>query len=148
MDLLSSYYQIFKALHIIAVISWMAGMLYLPRLFVYHSMEDISSKSYTTFLTMERKLLKFITVPAMVLTYIFGIICSYIYGVEALGPWFHIKVTCVLALTIANGMFAIWYRNFLYKQNKYSPKFFRMVNEIPTILMIIAVFMVVLKPLE
>jgi putative membrane protein len=148
MDLLASYYQTFKALHIIAVISWMAGMLYLPRLFVYHSMEDMSSKSYSIFLIMERKLLKFITVPAMVLTYIFGIICSWIYGVEALGVWFHIKATCVLVLTIINGIFAIWYKDFLYKRNKHSPKFFRIVNEIPTILMIIAVFMVVLKPLE
>ena len=109
--------------------------------------EDTESKSYGTFLIMERKLLKYITVPAMILTYIFGIICAYIYGIEALGMWFHIKTACVLALTISNGMLAICYKNLLYKRNKYSAKFFKIINEIPTILMILAVFMVVLKPL-
>ena len=143
---MGDYYQTFKALHIIAVISWMAGMLYLPRLFVYHSMEDIGSKSYNTFLVMERKLLRFITVPAMVLTYIFGILCSYIYGIDSLGVWFHIKASCILVLTFINGLYAIWYKDFLHHSNKHSTKFFRIVNEIPTILMIIAVFMVTLKP--
>ena len=79
--MMHEYFGIFKALHIISVISWMAGMLYLPRLFVYHAMEELESKSYATFLVMERKLLKFITVPAMILSYIFGLLCTYIYGV-------------------------------------------------------------------
>jgi putative membrane protein len=140
------YFGIFKALHIISVISWMAGMLYLPRLFVYHAMEDLESKSYATFLVMERKLLRFITVPAMILSYIFGILCTYIYGIDLLGIWFHIKFMCIIGLTITNGMLAIWYKAFLYRKNRHSPKFFKLVNEIPTILMIIAVFMVVLKP--
>lgn len=146
--MLSDYYQVFKSLHIISMICWIAGMLYVPRLFVYHSMEDLDSKSYSTFLTMERKLLNFITVPAMFFTYIFGILCSWIYGLGALGAWFHIKITCVIGITIMNYMYILWYKNFLYKRNTHTTKFFRIVNEIPTVLMIIAVFMVVLKPFE
>ena len=144
--MMNEYFGIFKALHIISVISWMAGMLYLPRLFVYHSMEEIESKSYSTFLIMERKLLKFIIVPAMILSYIFGILCAHIYGIDSLGKSFYIKFICVICLTIMNGMLAIWYKAFLYKKNRHSPKFFKIVNEVPTILMIISVFMVVLKP--
>jgi len=146
--MLSNNYELFKALHVISVISWMAGLLYLPRLFVYHAKEDIEPETYQTFLIMERKLLRFITVPAMILTYIFGILCSYIYGMEALGTWFHLKVGAIFGLTIFNGMVAIWYQDFLHKENKHSQKFFKIVNEIPTILMMIAVFMVILKPFE
>ena len=147
-EYISSYYEWFKAVHVIAVISWMAGMLYLPRLFVYNSQHEIGSTTYNTLLVMQRKLIKIITVPAMLLTYIFGILCSYIYGIEALGVWFHVKATCIIGLTFLNGIFVIWHKQFANGTNKHSTKFFRATNEIPTILMIIAVIMVIVKPLD
>ena len=147
-EYISSYYEWFKAFHVISVISWMAGMLYLPRLFVYNSQHEIGSTTYNTLLVMQRKLIKIIIVPAMLLTYIFGILCSYIYGIEALGVWFHIKAICIIGLTFLNGIFVIWHKQFSNGTNKYSTKFFRASNEIPTIFMIIAVIMVIVKPLD
>ena len=148
MEYISSYYDWIKALHVIFVISWMAGMLYLPRLFVYSSKQTVGTETYNTLLVMQRKLIKIITVPAMLLTYIFGLLCSYIYGIEALGVWFHIKAMCIIGLTFLNGVFVIWHKQFVNGTNSHNTTFFKTINEIPTILMIIAVIMVIVKPFE
>ena len=148
MEYISSYYEWLKAIHVVSVISWMVGMLYLPRLFVYNSQHKVGSATYNTLLVMERKLIKVIMVPAMLLTYIFGLLCAYIYGIEALGIWFHIKATCVIGLTFLNGLFVRWYKNFVSGTNTHSTKFFKITNEIPTILMITAVIVVIVKPFE
>jgi putative membrane protein len=145
---MANYYEWYKALHIIAVISWMAAILYMPRLFVYHSRAEIGSEMDKTFQIMERRLLKIIMTPAMIATYVFGITNAYIYGFVALGGWFHIKMTAVLGLTAMHGMLAKWRKDFAKGENKHSEKFYRIINEVPFLLMVIAVVMVVVKPFE
>ena len=145
---MANYYEWFKALHIISVISWMAGMFYLPRLYVYHSMTKPGSEMDKTFQTMEYRLFKIIMNPSMISTYVFGIITSHIYGFGALGKWFHIKMLMVIILTILHGIFARWRKDFVGGKNTRSDKFYRFINEIPVVLMIVAVFMVVLKPFD
>jgi putative membrane protein len=142
------YYLWYKSIHIIAVISWMAALFYMPRLFVYHTRAEKGSEMDKTFQIMEKRLLRIIMNPAMIVTYIFGILNAYIYGFEALGVWFHIKMTAVLALTIFHALEVRWMKNFAAGNNKHSEKFFRIVNEIPVLLMIIAVIMVTVKPFE
>ncbi len=144
--LFAEYYEIIKAIHIVAVISWMAGMLYLPRIFVYHSMVNASSETYQIFKIMERRLMTFIMNPAIIVVYITGVINASVYGIEALGIWFHIKMGAVLILTLMHGLFAVWRKAFAKNQNVFSSTFYRVINEVPTVMMIIAVFMVVLKP--
>ena len=138
----------YKAIHVISVISWMAAMFYMPRLFVYHTRAEVGSEMDKTFQQMEYKLLKIIMTPSMILTYFFGILIAYIYGFVALGIWFHIKMTAVLGLTIFHGILAKWRKDFINGTNKHSEKFYRLINEIPPILMIIAVIMVIVKPFE
>lgn len=138
----------YKAIHVISVISWMAAMFYMPRLFVYHTREKIGSEMDKTFQQMEYKLLKIIMTPSMISTYFFGILIAYIYGFVALGVWFHIKMTAVLGLTIFHGLLAKWRKDFINGNNNHSEKFYRLMNEIPPILMIIAVIMVIVKPFE
>lgn len=145
---MEEYFLWYKVAHIIAVISWMAGLLYLPRLFVYHSNVTRGSETDLLFQTMEMRLLRWIMNPAMIATYIFGILISYIYGFEALGVWFHIKVTAVLALSAFHGFLAKCRKDFVKGTNKRSANFFRIINEVPTILMIIIVIMVIVKPFE
>lgn len=145
---MADYYDWFKALHIIFVISWMAGIFYLPRLYVYHTKVKVGSEQDKMFQTMERKLLRIIMNPAMIGTYIFGLKNAYIYGLEALGIWFHIKMTAVIGLTIVHGLLARWRKDFEAGKNKHSERFYRYFNEVPAVLMVIAVFMVVLKPFE
>lgn len=145
---MDNYYEWFKAIHIIAVISWMAGLLYMPRLFVYHSKAEIGSEMDKTFQIMERKLLRFIMNPAMILAIIFGLINAKIYGFVALGIWFHIKMTAVLGLVLFHGFLSRQRKIFILGKNTYSEKFYRIINEIPTLCMIVAVVMVVVKPLE
>ncbi len=145
---MADYYSWFKAFHIIAVISWMAGMLYLPRLYVYHSEVAVGSEMDKTFQVMERRLLRFIMNPAMIITYVFGLMNAYIYGFIALGVWFHIKMLAVVGLTLMHGMLAKWRKDFANGTNKHSTRFYRIANEVPTALMIIAVTMVVIKPFE
>lgn len=142
------YYLWYRALHIISVISWMAALFYLPRLFVYHTRAEIGSEMDLTFRVMERKLLKIIMNPAMIATYAFGIMNAHIYGWQALGVWFHIKMLAVLMLTLFHAIEARWVRHFAQGKNTHSEKFYRLVNEIPVIFMIIAVIMVVIKPFE
>ncbi len=138
----------YKAIHVICVISWMAAMFYMPRLFVYHTRAEVGSEMDKTFQQMEYKLLKIIMTPSMILTYFFGILIAYIYGFVALGIWFHIKMTAVLGLTIFHGILAKWRKDFINGTNKHSEKFYRLINEIPPVLMIIAVVMVIVKPFE
>jgi len=138
----------YKAIHVISVISWMAAMFYMPRLFVYHTRAKIGSEMDKTFQQMEHKLLKIIMTPSMISTYFFGILIAYIYGFVALGVWFHIKMTAVLGLTIFHGLLAKWRKDFINGNNNHSEKFYRLMNEIPPILMIIAVIMVIVKPFE
>ena len=145
---MEDYFIWYKTIHVISVISWMAAIFYLPRLFVYHSKVELGSEMDKTFQIMERRLLKIIMTPAMLLTYIFGLLTSYVYGVVALGVWFHIKMLAVLGLTIMHGFCAKWVKDFAKGENNHSEKFYRMANEVPTILMILAVTMVIVKPFE
>ena len=134
-----------KALHVIAVISWMAGLLYLPRLFVYHADAKHGSEQSETFKVMERRLLKFIMMPAMVLTWIVGVVLVLL-GHWVTAPWFQAKFVLVLAMTILDGYLHICAADFRFDRNRRAPKFYRIVNEIPTVLMIVIVVLVVVKP--
>lgn len=145
---MEDYFLWYKAIHVISVISWMAAMLYLPRLFVYHTRAEKGSQMDETFKIMEKRLLRIIMTPAMISTYFFGFLVAYIYGFVALGVWFHIKMLAVLGLTIFHGMLAKWVKIFAAGENKRSEKFYRIVNEIPIIFIIIAVIMVIVKPFE
>jgi len=134
-----------KALHIIAVISWMAGMLYLPRLFVYHAASKPGSEQSETFKVMERRLLKFIMTPAMTVTWLVGIVLI-LQGKWLAASWLHAKLVLVLAMTILHGMMTQWVQAFAHDRNLHTAKFYRIVNEIPTVLMIVIVLLVAVKP--
>ena len=137
-------YDIVKILHIIAVISWLAGLLYLPRIFVYHSQVSVGSETDKIFQIMEKKLLCFIMTPAMILVFIFGFYLASQIGFEFI--WLHIKITLVLCLAGYHGFLSRCRKNFEKGENKHSQKFFRIINEVPTLLMIAIVVLVVLKP--
>lgn len=134
-----------KALHIIAVIAWMAGLLYLPRLFVYHTSAAVGSPMSETFKVMERRLLRAIMNPAMVVVFITGPLIAYIADYWS-DPWFQIKFVLALALAAIHGYLARLVRIFANDQNTRPTVFFRVLNEIPTVLMILIVLLVVLKP--
>jgi putative membrane protein len=138
-------YEWLKALHIIAVIAWMAGMLYLPRLFVYHCEAEPGSRQSETFKVMERRLLKAIINPAMIATWILGLWLAWEGGWLKAG-WFHGKLALVIALSALHGFFVRWVKDFAADRNRHSQKFYRWVNEIPTVLMIVTVILVVVKP--
>jgi putative membrane protein len=138
-------YLYLKALHIIAVISWMAGLLYLPRLFVYHVAASVGSAQSETFKVMERRLLKFIMMPALAVTWLVGIVLV-LQGGWLAATWLHIKLALVLAMTIMDGYLRLWAADFAYDRNRHTEKFFRIVNEIPTVLMIAIVLLVTVKP--
>ena len=134
-----------KAFHIIAVIAWMAGMLYLPRLFVYHCQAAPGSKESETFKLMEWRLLKLIINPAMIATWVFGLWLAWEGGWFRSG-WLHGKLALVIALSVLHGFFVRWVKNFATDNNTHSQKFYRLVNEIPTVLLIVIVILVVVKP--
>jgi len=134
-----------KALHIIAVIAWMAGMLYLPRLFVYHAAAAPGSELSETFKTMERRLLNFIMVPAMMTTWVVGILLL-VQGQWLGAGWFQVKFAAVLAMTILHGLFSHWVNEFHSDQNRHTQKFFRIINEVPTVLLIVIVVLATVKP--
>ena len=138
-------YEWIKAFHIIAVIAWMAGMLYLPRLFVYHSEAEAGSAQSETFKVMERRLLRAIINPAMVAVWVLGLWLAWLNGFFAAG-WLHAKLALVVALSGLHGFFARWRKDFAADRNRHSAKFYRIINELPTILMIGIVLLVVLKP--
>lgn len=134
-----------KALHVIAVISWMAALLYLPRLMVYHADVPVGSAQSETFKIMERRLLKAISTPAMIVTWLAGLFLAYDGGWFSSG-WFHGKLALVLILSGAHGFQARWVREFAADANRRPAKFYRIANEVPTILMIGIVVLVVVKP--
>ncbi len=134
-----------KALHVISIIAWMAGLFYLPRLFVYHSAQTSGSDISETLKIMERRLLKVIMNPAMIASWIFGfIIAAKSHSFSE--PWFHVKLLMVVALTVFHIMLGIWRKQFESDKNQKSERFYRLVNEVPTVLMIIIVIMVIVKP--
>ena len=143
-----SSYLLFKSLHLISVISWLAGLLYLPRIFVYH-VENFEKKETTKiFETMERKLYNYIMRPAMILSWLFGIILVYLNGLESLvSLWLQIKLVLVFILTIYHEYLGKCLRNLRDGSDNKSSKFYRIINEIPTILLILTVFVVIFKPL-
>ena len=140
-------YLLFKSLHLIAIVSWMAGLLYLPRIFVYHS--DNNNEIITNiFKTMEKKLFNYIMMPAMILSWIFGLLLIHNLGFVVFKElWMQIKIISVVLLTIYHFYLGVCVIRFSNNQNKNSSKFYRIINEIPTILLIIIVFIVVFKPL-
>src|ERR1700741_2478686 len=142
---LADWYLWVKAVHVMAVISWMAGMLYLPRLFVYHCEAEIGSKQSETFKVMERRLLHAIINPAMVVTWVAGLWLVFESGHYRSG-WMHAKVVLVLILSALHGQFTRWTREFAEDRNTRSQKFYRVINEIPTVLMIGIVILVIVKP--
>tara|TARA_S200000501_G_scaffold364051_1_gene395705 strand:+ start:604 stop:1035 length:432 start_codon:yes stop_codon:yes gene_type:complete len=140
-------YLLFKSLHLIAVISWMAGLLYLPRIFVYHS-ENGNEIISNTFKTMERKLFYYIMTPAMVLSWLFGLALIHEIGFEQLAYlWLQLKLILVILLTVYHFYLGILLNQFKVDQNKKSSKFYRYINEIPTLLLILIVFIVIFKPI-
>ena len=134
-----------KAFHIIAVIAWMAGMLYLPRLFVYHCDAEPGSKQSETFKVMEQRLLKAIINPAMAATWILGLWLAWHVGWFAAG-WLHAKLALVVALSAVHGLLVRHVREFAADSNRHSAKYYRIINEVPTVLMIGIVLLAVLKP--
>ena len=140
-------YLLYKSLHLIAVISWLAGLLYLPRIFVYHSEADHESQK-RVFKTMERKLYNYIMMPAMLLSWLFGILLIQSLGHSIfLELWMQIKVIAVVILTYYHFTLGKYLKNFARDNNNKTSKFFRIYNEIPTIILIVVIFVVVFKPL-
>ena len=141
-------YLLFKALHLIVVISWMAGLLYLPRIFVYHTVNQNKNETTDIFKTMERKLFYYIMFPAMALSWIFGLILISIIGFSSLSfLWMQIKILLVTILTFYHFYLGICLNDLKNNIFKRSSRFFRIINEIPTILLIITVFIVIFKPI-
>jgi len=141
-------YLLFKSLHLIAVISWMAGLLYLPRIFVYHSQNKTEIKISEVFKVMERKLFYFIMTPAMALSWIFGLLLIHSIGFDQLSQtWMLLKLLFVILLTIYHFYLGRVLDRFKMDLNKNSHKFYRFINEIPTILLILIIFVVVFKPI-
>ena len=144
-------YLLFKSIHLIAVISWMAGLLYLPRIFVYHSEAVRDNKSedlMSIFKVMERKLFVYIMNPAMIVSWIFGILLIHTIGMDNFGfLWLQLKLIFVIMLTIYHFFLFQCLRNFTDNTNSFSPKFYRIINEIPTVLLIGIILTVVFKPL-
>ncbi len=134
-----------KAVHVIAVISWMAGMLYLPRLFVYHVDAEPGSVQSETFKVMERRLLRAIINPAMIITWVFGLWLAW-KGFGFSGGWLHAKIAAVVALSGVHGYLAGAVRRFAEDRNTKPARHWRMINEIPTVLMIVIVILVIVKP--
>ena len=139
-------YDVIKALHLISVMSWMAGLLYLPRLFVYHAEATIGSVRAETFKVMERRLLKAIMNPAMISSFVFGIWMIVLAPGLLYEPWMHVKVLCVLLMAGCHGVFSKMRRRLENDELPRSPRTYRIWNEVPTVLMVIIVFMAVVKP--
>ena len=143
-----NYYLLFKSLHLISVISWMAGLLYLPRIFVYHTENSDDKKISDVFKIMEKKLYFYIMTPAMILSWIFGLLLIHSIGFQQLGQtWMVLKIIFVIFLTLYHLYLGKTLKQFKFDQNTHSHKFYRLINEIPTILLILIVFVVIFKPL-
>ncbi len=143
-----NYYLLFKSLHLIAVISWMAGLLYLPRIFVYHVENSEKNETTEIFEVMEKRLYFYIMRPAMILSWLFGIILIYINGIDIFSQlWMHIKLGLVVLLTIYHEYLGICLKSLKLKTNTKTSKFFRIINEVPTIILIFIIFIVIFKPI-
>lgn len=146
LEFLQAHYLELKAFHIIAVMAWMAGMLYLPRLYVYHADAPAGSPMSETFKVMERRLLRFIINPAMIASWILGLLMVWANMDLLSSGWFHLKLTCLIAMQIVHALFARWRRAFAQDRNVHSAKFYRYWNEVPTVLLIVIVLAAVVKP--
>ena len=141
-------YLLFKSLHLIAVVSWMAGLLYLPRIFVYHVENKEKKEATDIFEVMEKKLFYYIMRPAMILTWIFGLVLIYLNGIEIFSQlWMQIKIVLVILLSAYNDYLGKCLVSLKNNSNTNSPKFFRIINEVPTIMLIFIVFFVIFKPI-
>ncbi len=145
-EIFSQNYEWLRALHIISVISWMAGMLYLPRLFVYHADSEVGSDKSETFKIMEYRLLKFIINPAMMAAWILGLSMLYANPAMMEDGWIHVKLLLVLIMSGVHGMLAKQVKVFARDENEKSAKYFRILNEVPTVLMIAIVILAVVQP--
>lgn len=144
---LGAVYPWIKALHVISLIAWMAGVFYLPRLFVYHCDVPRGSAESERFKVMERRLLKQIMTPAMIATWTFGILLVLTPGiVDWHAGWWHVKLLCVLLMSGFHGAMSKWRRDFLEDRNRRPQRFYRIANEVPTVLMVVIVVMVIVKP--
>ena len=142
-----NFYLLFKTLHLISIISWMAGLLYLPRIFVYHTEASHDSQK-NIFKVMERKLYNYIMMPAMLLSWLFGILLIHYLGFSVFSElWMQIKITSVLILTYYHFTLGNYLNDFAIDKNQKSSKFFRIYNEIPTIILIVVIFVVIFKPI-
>jgi putative membrane protein len=143
-----NYYLLFKSLHLISVISWMAGLLYLPRIFVYHAENNDDRKVSDVFKVMEKKLYLYIMTPAMILSWLFGLLLIHSIGFQQLGQtWMILKIIFVIFLSLYHFYLGQTLNKFKIDQNTHSHKFYRLINEIPTILLILIIFVVIFKPL-
>jgi protoporphyrinogen IX oxidase len=140
------WYGIVKGFHVISVIAWMAGLLYLPRLFVYHTGVEAGSETSETFKIMERRLLRVIMNPAMIATWIFGLTLIVLTPGWMEQGWLHAKLLLVVLMTVAHMAMARWRRAFAEDRNTHTHKYFRVMNEVPTLMMVVIVFLVILKP--
>ena len=146
-DFLLTHYLTLKAIHILAVISWMAGMLYLPRLYVYHVENGQDSAIAAVFQVMERRLLRYIINPAMITAWVFGALMIWANPDLLHQGWFHVKLTCLIGMQIVHAMLARYRRHLARGTCTRSSRYFRFLNEVPTLLMIVIVVMAVIKPL-
>lgn len=144
-ELSATVYDWIKVLHVVAVISWMAGLLYLPRLFVYHTQADVGSELSETLKVMERRLLRAIMNPAMMVSWLCGLLLAAQSHAFA-EPWFQIKLAGVVAMTVTHMLMARWRQDFEADRNARRHKFYRVANEVPTVLMIVVVIFVIVKP--
>ena len=141
-------YLLFKSLHLISVISWMAGLLYLPRIFVYHSQNNTQPTISEVFKVMEKKLFFYIMTPAMILSWLFGLLLIHSIGFQQLGQtWLLLKIILVTMLTVYHFYLGMILNRFKLNVNKRSHKYYRLINEIPTLLLILIVFVIIFKPI-
>lgn len=145
-DFLMANYLYIKAFHIISVICWMAGLLYLPRIFVYHTGVKIGSEASELFKTMERKLFKYIMNPAFIATWVFAGLMIWAFPSIFQDGWFHAKLTLVIILSAYHHVLARWVKRFAEDKNEKDHKFYRIMNEVPTVILIIVVILAVAKP--
>lgn len=145
-EFISDYYLWFKAFHLIAVITWMAGIFYLPRLFVYHSKTKVGSETSEMFKTMEQKLLRIIMNPAMIVVWVLGLSMLWVNSSLMSYGWMHAKLTAVVLMTVYHHALVRWWKNFRKDKRNHSEKFYRYANEVPTILLIAIVIMAIVQP--
>ncbi|MGH1404180.1 MAG: protoporphyrinogen oxidase HemJ [Alphaproteobacteria bacterium] len=146
-DILNTHYDWIRAGHIISVMAWMAGMLYLPRLFIYHVDAPVGSQMSETFKTMERRLLRIIMNPAMIMAWLFGCLMLYArWDLFMMSGWMHAKLTFIVLMTGVHHVYLKYFKAFRDDRNEKTTKFFRILNEVPTILMIIIVVLAVVEP--